>query len=98
MKHRYLTETEKPGFDDIISNWLAQQDDEIDGIPYKIALYHDGYLYRSITCSGLGEYVRASRFLESQGFVNALKAEATYRGYDALFATLDEYKKAFPTT
>ncbi|QCT18498.1 hypothetical protein FEM41_02005 [Jejubacter calystegiae] len=96
MKSRYLTETERPEYDALITRWLDEQSTDVDSIPYKIALYHDGYMYRSITCSGLGEYSSASSFLESQGLVNALKPDETCRGYDALFVTAQEYKKAFP--
>lgn len=96
MKHRYLTETERPEFDLKISEWLSNQSAEIDSISYTIALFHDGYLYRSITCSGMSEYVLTTQFLGSIGLVNALAPDATYRGYDALFATREEYEKAFP--
>lgn len=97
MKHRYLTETERPEFDQQITEWLSKQCAEMDSVSYPIALFHDGYLYRSITCSGMSEYVLTTQFLGSIGLVNALASDATYRGYDALFATRDEYKKAFPT-
>ncbi|EJG0604484.1 hypothetical protein CVY58_RS06990 [Cronobacter sakazakii] len=96
MKSRYLTETQRPDFDSAITAWLADNAEDIESIPYKIALYSDGYLYRSIICSGLGDYISATNFLESLGLVNVLNADRTYRGYDALFATLEDYKKAFP--
>lgn len=96
MEHKYLKDCERPDHDARISDWLSIQDGEVDSIPYNIALFHDGYLYRSITCYGMSEYVEASEFLKSLTLVNCLDSSATFRGFDAVFATLQDYKKAFP--
>ncbi|WP_312043012.1 hypothetical protein [Erwinia sp.] len=97
MKDRYLTDITPPPHDQIVSDWLKKQSYGIDSISYKIALFHDGFLYRSIICSGMGEYIQTSNFLCSIDLVNALAPDATYRGYDAIYATQQDYKKAFPT-
>ena len=97
MEHKYLKECERPEHDARITDWLSTQDGGVDSIPYNIALFHDGYLYRSIICSGMSEYVVATEFLSSLTLVNCLDSTATFRGFDAVFATLQDYKKAFST-
>ncbi|WP_200920612.1 hypothetical protein [Citrobacter portucalensis] len=97
MKSRYLNENELPSYDLAITKWLAEQEPDVSSIPYKIAMWHDERLYRSLTCSGMGEYIKASNFLESLGLKNLLTPDATFRGYDAVFVTLEDYKKARPT-
>jgi hypothetical protein len=93
MNHRYLLEMEYPSYDSKITHWLHNQPTEVDSIPYKIALWHDERFYRSITCSGLGEYVQVTNFLESICLKKFIAPDATFRGYDAVFVTLADHKK-----
>ncbi|MFV9685471.1 hypothetical protein ACNY67_01035 [Pantoea sp. KXB45] len=96
MENIYLKDCERPAHDVRITEWLAVQENDSGITSYKIALFHDGYLYRSISCTDLAEYVAASEFLKSLTLVNCLDSTATFRGFDAVFATLQDYKKAFP--
>jgi len=96
MEDKYLKDCERPAHDARITEWLANQENDSGMATYKIALFHDGYLYRSINCSGLSEYVAASEFLKSLALVNCLDSTATFRGFDTVLATLQDYKKAFP--
>ncbi|WP_052237754.1 hypothetical protein ACI51Z_13505 [Pectobacterium carotovorum] len=99
MDHRYTRECPRPGYDEKITKWLNEQDDddnEFGSMPYPVALYHDGFIYRSITGSGLGGYVDVCEFLKELGLVNLLSDDATFRGYDAVFAP-KEVKKAIMT-
>ncbi|MFJ5341784.1 hypothetical protein ACIPSD_22130 [Pectobacterium sp. CHL-2024] len=93
MKGRYKTDSARPHYDQAITDWLEEHISDGDMMSYSIALYHDGYIYRSIICSGLGEYVQATNFLNSIGLANALAPDARYRGFDALFAPEEDVKK-----
>ncbi|EMO4627615.1 hypothetical protein R4Q10_000484 [Enterobacter kobei] len=87
MEHRYTRESERPDYDDKISQWLEQQpEDPWGSMGYPVALYHNGFIYRSITGSGLGDYVGICEFLKRLGLVNLLPDDGTFRGYDAVFA------------
>lgn len=93
MKSQYKVEDERPAYDATITEWLSHQNDDNDMMNYCIGLHHAGYIYRSITCRGLGEYVEATTFLNEIGLANALAEDARYKGYDALFAPTEEVKK-----
>lgn len=97
MKSRYLNENERPSYDLAVTEWLADQEDDFGGITYKIVLWHQEHLYRSITCAGMAEFVVTTNFLGSLGLVNLLASDATFRGYDAVYVTADDYKKVFPS-
>lgn len=86
MEHRYTRECPRPEFDEKITAWLKNKNDEIDSMAYPVAIFHEGFIYRSITGSGLGDYVSISEFLKKQGLVNLLGDMDTFRGYDAVFA------------
>lgn len=87
MEHRYTRECERPDYDDRISQWLEQQpEDPWGSMEYPVALYHNGFIYRAITGSGLGDYVSICEFLKRLGLVNLLPDDGMFRGYDAVFA------------
>ncbi len=87
MEHRYTRDCAKPDYDEKITTWLnKKRGGGIDSMPYPVALYHDGFIYRSITGSGLGGFVDICEFLKKLGLVNLIADDATFRGYDAVFA------------
>ncbi|PHI29228.1 hypothetical protein [Budvicia aquatica] len=86
MEHRYTRDSSRPDYDGKITEWLKENDEEVDMMPYPVAIYHDGFIYRSITGGGLGDYVEISEFLSALGLVNIIAPDATFRGYDAVFA------------
>ncbi|HHG8599745.1 hypothetical protein [Morganella morganii] len=87
MKHSYTGDHSRPDYDEKITSWLKNKTEPMFGsMSYPVALYHDGFLYRKITGSGLNEYVSICNFLEKIGLVNLLAPDATFRGYDAVFA------------
>lgn len=88
MEHRYTRECERPQYDDKISAWLESQAEDLWGAAdYPVAIYHNGFIYRAITGSGLGDYVSICEFLKKLGLTNLLTDFQTFRGYDAVFAT-----------
>ncbi|WP_097741743.1 hypothetical protein [Escherichia coli] len=87
MKHRYTRECERPDYDEKISLWLeGRPRDPWGAAPYPVALFHNGFIYRAITGSGLGDYVSICEFLKRLGLTNILGDGEVFRGYDAVFA------------
>ncbi|MEL5572203.1 hypothetical protein [Serratia bockelmannii] len=86
MEHRYTRECPRPDYDEKITAWLKKQRSGIDTMSYPVAIFHEGFIYRSITGSGLGDYVSISEFLKKLGLVNLLGDMDTFRGYDAVYA------------
>ncbi|WP_455811919.1 hypothetical protein [Pseudomonas graminis] len=89
MEHRYTRECPRPEYDEKITEWLKKKTGEVDSVPYPVAIYYGDFIYRSIKGSGLGDYVSICEFLKKLGLVNLLDDTATFRGYDALFASVD---------
>lgn len=90
MESRYTRDCTRPDYDEKITAWLDEQDEGFDSIPYPIAIYHQGFIYRAINASGMGDYVSACEFLMELGLVNLLEATETFRGYDAVFSAVSE--------
>lgn len=89
MKHRYTRECPRPVYDEKITKWLSKQEDddnEFGSMSYPVALYNEGFIHRSITGDGFGGYVGICKFLKKLGLVNVLADDATFRGYDAVYA------------
>ncbi|HIG8794514.1 TPA: hypothetical protein ACYEOW_000738 [Raoultella terrigena] len=87
MEHRYTRECEQPEYDKKISLWLQRQpEDPWGSMEYPVAIYHNGFIYRAIIGSGLGDYVSICEFLKKLGLVNLLADDGNFRGYDAVFA------------
>ncbi|EMH6403710.1 hypothetical protein AB5B87_003218 [Providencia rettgeri] len=89
MEHRYTRDDcPRPEYDEKLTTWLKGKENMYPGMSYPIALYHEGYIYRMILAEGLGEYVSACEYLKKLGLVNLLADDQTFRGYDAVFATV----------
>lgn len=90
MEHRYTRESERPEYDEKISNWLNEYKTHPWGGPeYHTALYHNGFIYRAITPTGLDGFIKLSMFLNELGLVDILNEMEVFRGYSAVFATPD---------
>lgn len=89
MEHRYTRDDcPRPTYDEKITSWLEDKENEFPGMSYPIALYYEGFIYRMILAEGFGEYVSACEFLKELGLVNLLADDQSFRGYDAVFATV----------
>lgn len=87
MDHRYTRECERPEYDEKITEWLDGYEARThNGADYHIALYHNGYIYRSLSPIGLGEFIKTSQFLHELGLVDILGERETFRGYSVVFA------------
>ena len=92
MKHRYTRECPRPAYDEKITEWLSAFDQDDGMMSYPVAIYHEGFIYRSVTGHGMGDYVSIRKFLGELGLVNLIDDTATFRGYDAVMAS-PEVKK-----
>lgn len=91
MEHRYTRDCPRPDYDEKITEWLNKQSrNGCSSMPYPVAIYHGGYIYRCIKGSGLGDYVSICEFLKSLKLVNMIADDATFRGYDAVFSTIPD--------
>lgn len=100
MEHHYLKNIDQrplPDFDAEISAWLSKQEEGINSNSYRIVICNGNRFYRSIICSGLGEFVQACEFLRRLNLENVLEGGQTIQGYDAVFVTLELYNKALST-
>lgn len=87
MKDRYTRECPRPEYDKQITEWVNANGDDFGMMGYPVAIYHDGFIYRVLTGSGLGEYAAIRGFLGQLGLVNLIDDTASFRGYDAVYAS-----------
>ncbi|GEM_PF-1067732 len=88
MDHRYTRECERPEYDEEITKWLDEyRTHPWGGTEYTIAIYHSGFIYRTLYAEGLDSFAAASKFLRSIGLVDILNDLEIFRGYSSVFAT-----------
>lgn len=87
MEHRYTPACGRPDYDEQITRWLDSYEARTwNGVVYNIALYHDGYIYRSLCPNGHAELVAVSKFLHGLGLIDILNELETFRGFSSVFA------------
>ena len=90
MKTTLLKPENKLAIDKQLADWLKQNEQEIDSVPYKAAIIGtDGNAYRTITVSGLDGIISLSNELWDFGLVDLLKDSEPVEGFVAIYVLID---------